>query len=284
MSASLARLLPKRLVFLIACTAAGLALPTTGVAGAASALPTLTLTATNTSITVGGTPVAGAVNVISTSTGKLKEPAVILFKFLPGANQAEVFAKTVQKNLDPNSLDKYGSIVFDAEAPEGKGTEAQTLLEPGEYAAVLVGEHGPANVHATFTVAASPAPLALPAPSAKIKSIDFGFRGPTKIKTGSIVGFEDGGFLVHMDIAFPARSLKAAKAIVAGLKSGHEKGLEKLVAGPPITFQGPVSPGGYQQETITAKPGWYVQVCFMETQDKRVHTRLGMERIFKITK
>jgi hypothetical protein len=41
---------------------------------------------------------------------------------------------------------------------------------------------------------------------------------------------------------------------------------------------------GYQQETIAAKPGWYVEVCFMETQDKQAHTRLGMERIIKITK
>ena len=40
----------------------------------------------------------------------------------------------------------------------------------------------------------------------------------------------------------------------------------------------------FQQETITAKPGWYVQACFMETQDKRDHTRLGMERIIRITK
>ena len=40
----------------------------------------------------------------------------------------------------------------------------------------------------------------------------------------------------------------------------------------------------FQQETISAKPGWYVQACFMETQDGRSHTLLGMERIFKITK
>ena len=38
------------------------------------------------------------------------------------------------------------------------------------------------------------------------------------------------------------------------------------------------------QETITAKPGIDVQVRFMQTQDGRDHTRLGMERIIKITK
>ena len=39
-----------------------------------------------------------------------------------------------------------------------------------------------------------------------------------------------------------------------------------------------------QQETITAKPGAYVQVCFMSTQDGRSHSMLGMERVLKITK
>jgi len=40
----------------------------------------------------------------------------------------------------------------------------------------------------------------------------------------------------------------------------------------------------FQQETITAKPGIYVQVCFVDTQDGRSHSQLGMERIIKITK
>jgi hypothetical protein len=28
----------------------------------------------------------------------------------------------------------------------------------------------------------------------------------------------------------------------------------------------------YQQETITAEPGWYVEACFMETQERVSHT------------
>jgi hypothetical protein len=64
----------------------------------------------------------------------------------------------------------------------------------------------------------------------------------------------------------------------------RKKGLEKLAAGAPFQFAGPLSSAAYQQETITAKPGWYVQACFMEAQDGRDHTRLGMERIIKIVK
>ena len=52
----------------------------------------------------------------------------------------------------------------------------------------------------------------------------------------------------------------------------------------PVSFAGPLSTGAFQQETITAKPGWYVQVCFMETQEGVTHTRLGMERALRIVK
>ena len=87
-----------------------------------------------------------------------------------------------------------------------------------------------------------------------------------------------------MNIAFPAKSAKAANQIAGALRAGKDKKAEKLVAGPPVIFQGPVSNGAYQQETISAKPGWYVQACFMNTQDGREHTRLGMVRIIKIVK
>ena len=34
----------------------------------------------------------------------------------------------------------------------------------------------------------------------------------------------------------------------------------------------PASPGAMQQEVLNAKPGYYVQACFMDTQDGREHT------------
>ncbi len=257
---------------------------TAQVGRAASTLPSLTLSASSTAITITGTPTSGAVNVIASSTGKLKEPGIVLLRLLPGASEAETLTALANPKLDPNSIGKFGSIVFDGEAPEGKGVEAQTSLQPGNYLAVVVGENGPVSVHQAFAVAASAAPAALPAPQAQEKTIDFGFKGPSTLKVGELVGWEDAGFLVHMNLGFPVRSRAAALKVIAGLKSGHEKALGKLVAGPPVQFQGPVSPGGYQQGVITARPGIYVQVCFMTTQDGRPHTRLGMERIIRITK
>jgi uncharacterized cupredoxin-like copper-binding protein len=253
-------------------------------AAQASTLPTLTLALTTSSITVGGTTQSGAVNVVSTDSG-VKEGATILFQLKPGYTVAEVEAALkAGAGKDPNKATKYGSIVFDAEVRPGKTSEAQTILEPGQYVALgSVGEHGP-MLKAPFTVTAAKAPATLPAPQATVRSIEFGFRGPTTLHDGELVRFENEGFLVHMDVAFPAKSLRDAKLIVKGLLSGKEKGLEKLVSSEPFSFAGPLSHEAFQQQTITAKPGWYVQACFMETQTGVDHTRLGMERIFQIVK
>jgi hypothetical protein len=250
----------------------------------ASTLPTLTLALTKSSITVGGTTQSGAVNVVSTATG-VKEANAILFRLNPGVTVAEV-EESLKKGSgkDPNETVKYGSIVFDAEVNPGQTSEAQTELVPGQYVALgSEGEHGP-ELKDAFTVTAAASPATLPTPQATVSSIEFGFRGPKTLHDGELVRFENEGFLVHMDVAFPARSLSDAKKIVKGLLTGKEKGLEKLVSGAPFSFAGPLSHEGFQQETITAKPGWYVQACFMDTQDGRNHTVLGMERIFKIVK
>ncbi len=253
----------------------------------ASAVPTLTLTLTSSSITVGGSTQSGGVNVVTTATG-VKEANVLLFLLKPGVSVTELESGLMGgAGKDPNRTSKYGSVVFDAEVGTGhSSSEAETYLQPGQYVALVPG-HGKgqgAKVHETFTESAAASPVALPTPQATIRSIEFAFTGPRTLHDGEVVRFENEGFLIHMDIAFPAKSLRAAKQIVKDLLSGHEKGLEKLVTAEPFSFAPPLSHEAFMQETITAKPGWYVQACFMETQDGRDHTRLGMERIIKIVK
>jgi hypothetical protein len=280
--------LPRGRALLVAVAATG-ALTFAGgliAAGPAQAgtLPTLTLTLTKTSITVGGATQSGGVNVVTTATG-VKEGIAVLFAIKPGFTVEDVEnALKGGAGKDPNRASKYGSIVLDEEASSGKTSEAQTNLEPGQYVALGgEGEGGP-KLKEAFTVTAAKSPATLPTPEATVRSIEFGFRGPATLADGELVRFENEGFLVHMDIAFPVKSHSAAKKVVKDLLTGKEKGIEKLAAGEPVTFAGPLSSGSYQQETITEKPGWYVQACFMETQDGRDHTRLGMERIIKIVK
>jgi hypothetical protein len=256
-----------------------------GTAQAAS-LPTISATVSPTSIAVSGALQSGAVNIASTATAG-KEPAVVFVRLNPGVSVNEVFAflATNKASKDPNTVTKFGSIVFDVEAGKGKPTEAQTILAAGQYVALNAeGEQSAKWARSSFAVAASPAPAALPVAQATEKTIEFSFRGPSVLHVGEVVRFENEGYLVHMDLGFPVKSKKAAQTVAKALLSGHEKGIEKLVAGPPASFAGPLSSEAFQQEVITAKPGWYVQACFMPTQDGRPHTLLGMERVIKIVK
>jgi hypothetical protein len=249
----------------------------------AAPLPTVSITISKSGITVGGTLQSGGVSVVTTAATGLKEPSPTLVLLKPGVSAASLLAYLATNKItsDPNASSKFGSIVFDT---EGSGA-VETTLAPGQYVALNAeGEKSSKWTSTTFAVAESATPVALPTPQATEKSIDFAFRGPKVLKVGELVRFENEGYLVHMDIAFPVKSKKAAAKVLAGFATGHEKGLQKLLTGPPPGFVGPISSGAYQQETITAKPGWYVQVCFMPTQDGRPHTLIGMERIIQIVK
>jgi hypothetical protein len=251
----------------------------------ASTLPTVSIAISKNSATVSGALESGGVNVVTTATG-VKESNAIVFLLKPGVSvaEAEAFIKEKKVHHDPNNTAKLGSIVLDTEATPGKKNEAQTVFQPGQYLLLVGSGEGEAKLRTSFTVATAKSPATLPAPQATIRSIEFGFRGPSTLHDGELVRFENEGFLVHMDFAFPVKNRKDANKVVNALLTGKEKGLEKLIAGEPIGFAGPLSHEAFQQEKITAKPGLYVQLCFMETQDKRDHTRLGMERIIKITK
>jgi hypothetical protein len=87
-----------------------------------------------------------------------------------------------------------------------------------------------------------------------------------------------------MVIALPAKNKASAEDLNAALLQGNQKKANKLVAGPPLALMGSVGPGAMHQQVLKAKPGFYVLACFMNTQDGRVHTQLGMERIIRIIK
>ena len=257
----------------------------TAAAQAASPLPTLDIALGKGTIAVSGSTVSGAVNVVTTAAKGLKEPSPVLVRLNAGATAEELLSLLASKaGQDPNNVVKLGAIVFDGEAKAGATTEAQTELEPGNYVAVSIEGEGKATAHQAFTVAGATTPAKLSAPAATIRTIEFGFTGPSTVKVGQVVRFENEGFLVHMDIAFPVKSRRAAQKAMADFKLGREKALFKLIAGEPLTLFGPLSHGAFQQETIAARPGWYVQACFMDTQDHRQHTRLGMERVLHVVK
>ncbi len=250
----------------------------------ASGLPTMTITVDGTSIAVGGALQSGGVDVEVTSTSESPlGPGLIHLN--PGVTADQVYALFANPAFDLNDLNPYGQIVLDAQVDKGVSAHIQVTLQPGEYIALDGTRSNPAKrPRASFTVAEAAQPATLPTPQATMRAIDFGFRGPLTLHKGDLVRFENAGFLVHMFVSVQAKNDKDAAQIVRYFKAGKDNKAFPLVIGNGPTFANPLSSKQSQQLTIYGKPGVYVLLCFMGTQDGTVHTRLGMARVFHIAR
>jgi len=248
---------------------------------APSTLPTISIALTGTTITVGGALQSGAVNIQMTTTNERSAEATLVM-LNPGVTveQAIAYAATPAAE-DLNNVTRHiGPVVFETSAPRGT-SNAETTLQPGNYLALDTAGNNPAKFPlAAFTVAATAAPAALPA-ATTVRAIEFGFVAPRTLHRGQVVRFQNAGFVAHMIVGLRARNLTGARLLQKALRTGNGKAVSRLAAG--FTgFQGPVSPGGTQQQTVTAAPGFYVLACFLDTQDKREHVRLGMTRVIRV--
>ncbi|MGN6170868.1 MAG: hypothetical protein ACTHQQ_22270, partial [Solirubrobacteraceae bacterium] len=94
---------------------------------------------------------------------------------------------------------------------------------------------------------------------------------------------QNGGYLVHMIDLLGVKSKADGRVALAGLKAGKsQKFFRPLSNGVFISLLDPASPGATQQAVLKAKPGWYVEACFMDTQDGREHVQVGMERLVRV--
>jgi len=255
-------------------------------AAAASSLPTLNIALTGTTgVSVSGSEVSGAVNVVSTFSGKAPSgpnsngPTWGLVRLNPGVTVAQAVTAVGSHHGDINALDPYGALVADNSA----GIPTQTVLSPGNWVALNITGNGNPGL-APFTVTQSSSPAALPNAAATETAIEFNFRGPKVLHDGSIVRAENGGYLVHMIIGFGVKNPAIGREVMALLLAGKDGKAQKLSNGHFLTLAGPISPGGMQQAVLNAKPGYYVEACFMDTQDGREHTQLGMERLIRVVK
>ena len=267
----------------VCAAAAAIAAATGATAGAAGgSLPKVTISTDGKSFKVGGALQSGAVNVVTKVTGEPQaEPTLIRLNSGVTPKQMLGFLRS-KAARDPNRLARLGAIDFDAQVPKGT-TRFQTTLQAARYLVIDTSGNPAKAPTASFTVGKAAHPAKLPKAAATVKEIEFGFRAPAKLHRGSLVRFKNGGFLVHMNIALPTTGANAKK-LVKVLRSGKDNAARKLVTGQPLTWQGSVSPGAVQQTKLDVKPGVYVMACFMDTQDGREHTQLGMERIVRVVK
>jgi hypothetical protein len=245
-----------------------------------AALPKITVAMNGKKITVGGALQSGGVQIVSTVTHE-RQGSPIFVRLDPGVTFQQFLQVLPKAAADPNNLDGTGSIVADTDVSRGATSRIQANLKAGHYVALDVSGNGRPPL-VPFTIAKAAHPASLPRPAATIAAIEFGFRGPGRLHKGDLVRFANHGFLVHMIIFATASSHRNARKVARFLKEGKQgKAFRHSTGGG--TFAGPISHGAYQQLVVRHR-GWYVLACFMETQDGRDHTRLGMERVIHVVK
>jgi hypothetical protein len=272
----------RRSAALAATAGAIAAVALSATATAAGSLPTISLALHGArGISMSGTAVSGAVTVTATFSGKLPKgshgAAFGLVRLNPGVTIQEAAGAVQSHHGDINALDPYGSLFADADAP---GT-IQTVLTPGNYVALNVTGNGQPGF-APFTVTQSASPAALPKARATETAIEFNFRGPRVLHNGTLVRAQNGGYLVHMVSLAGVKSKPAGLKAMALLKAGKDNKAFKYLTNQFADLLGPASPGAMQQEVLHVKPGYYIEACFMDTQDGREHTQLGMERLIRV--
>lgn len=246
----------------------------------AGGLPRITIAMTGKKITVSGALQSGGVEIASQVSHE-GQGNPVLVRLDPGVTLAQFFAVLPKVANDPNNLYGVGQIVFSVTV--GRGTSlAQANLAAGQYVALDLTRASQPPL-TTFKIAASSAPAALPKPGATVSSIEFGFRGSGLLRDGELVRFANQGFLVHMIVSARGSSLAGAREIARLLKAGQDGKAQKLATGF-ATYDDALSHGAFEQFVLHTRPGYWVLACFMDTQDHREHTKLGMERVIRIVK
>lgn len=253
-------------------------------ASAATTLPTVNIALTGTNgISVSGSEVSGAVNVVSTFSGKGGPGGFALVRLNPNLPPQvalqQGFQAVQSQHGDLNALTATGSLLIASTQAPGS---IQTVLQPGAYVALNVTGMG-RPAFTIFKVTQSSSPASLPGANATETAIEFGFRGPTTLHKGTIVRAQNGGFLVHMIDLMGVKNKADGQVALVGLKAGKgRRFFRPLSTGVFIGLLDPASPGAVQQMVLNVKPGWYVEACFMNTEDGREHTQLGMERLVHV--
>jgi hypothetical protein len=242
--------------------------------------PVLTFKMNGKKVVIGGTRKSGAVKVVFTVTGEASGDPT-LARIDPGASVAEFLSHLPAIGNDPNNLYGIAQAVMSTQANKGTSS-AWVNLTPGTYVALDIASGGvpPLTV---FTVTRAAHPAALPKPGATIASYEFGFSGAAKIADGEVVRWQNNGFVVHMIVGAEASSLANADKLAADLKAGNDNAAMALAINS-YSWDNVLSHGQSFETKVSQPAGFWVIACFMDTQDGREHTTLGMEKVIEIVK
>jgi hypothetical protein len=243
-----------------------LGIPVT-LAAAQTPVPTVAVTASGSNITLAPSGPLAAGPTRFTFTGKGEFDLVTL--------RAGVTVDQLRQTLSRSQDAALALVFIEASAPE-PGREVTVDLRPNTtYVAVSIA--GRSSALTSFATGA-PNGARAPAPDARIRMVDYAFKGPNTLPRNGRIRVENKGSTFHFALAFPLRRGVSNARVGRAFRGGSEKAVGRIVAGPPVTVQGVISQGSTNDNEVQfARKGRYAMVCFFGE-----HNRLGMYRVYKV--
>ncbi|HZC14069.1 MAG TPA: hypothetical protein VE270_08620 [Thermoleophilaceae bacterium] len=129
----------------------------------------------------------------------------------------------------------------------------------------------------SFTTGA-PSGAVAPAPDARVRMFDYGFRGPRTLPRSGLIRVQNQGAAFHFALGFPLRPGVDNRQVGRAFRRGSDRLLGRIVAGPPFSLQSLISPGTTNDNAVRfPRRGRYAFVCFFGE-----HNRLGMYKVFRV--
>jgi hypothetical protein len=235
-------------------------------AGAQTSVPTVAVTATGGNITLdpSGPIAAGPTRFTYSGRGELSLATL----------RAGVSVDQLRRTLSRSEVAALGQVFLEAAVLPSQ-TVTVDLRPNTTYVAAATAGRSPAVT--TFTTGAESGARA-PTPDARIRMVDYAFRGPNTLPRNGSIRVQNLGTTLHFAIAFPLRPGVSGRQVRRAFRGTNERALGRVVAGEPIDVQGLISQGSTNDNQVRfPRRGRYGMVCFFSE-----HNRLGMYRIYRV--
>jgi hypothetical protein len=235
-------------------------------AGAQTSVPTVAVTAAGGNVTLApsGPIAAGPTRFTFSGRGELT------LATLRAGVTVDQLRQTVSRNPDA----ALGQVFLEAAVPPDRPVTLD--LRPNTTYVAAAGA-GRSQAFTTFTTGA-PSGARAPSPDARIRMVDYAFRGPGTLPRNGSIRVQNDGTTLHFALAFPLRPGVSGGQVRRAFRGDNERAFGRVAAGEPVDVQGLISQGSSSDNEVKfARRGRYAMVCFFGE-----HNRLGMYRVYRV--
>jgi hypothetical protein len=229
---------------------------------------------------------AGAGSISVTPAGPIAAGPTRFEFSQSGRRPVEAFLATLRAGVSVDELrqalagggeEALGLVFLEAGAVPSDPPRAVTVTLRPDVTYVALSIAGRRSALTSFTTAGQNG-AAAPAPDARVRMFDYGFRGPKTLPRNGLIRVQNTGDVFHFAVGFPLRPRVTGRQVGRAFGGGNQRLLGRIVAGPPFSLQSLISPGTTNDNTVRfPRRGRYAFVCFFGE-----HNRLGMYKVFRV--